>query len=60
MPCRTDLYFPPEDSELEVSQMPHAELRPIESIWGHLAGGPGFNPEDTKFVDDTLKELLSQ
>ncbi|PKB83044.1 MAG: hypothetical protein BZY88_02975 [SAR202 cluster bacterium Io17-Chloro-G9] len=59
MPSRTDLYFPPEDNELEVSHMPHAELRPIESIWGHLAGGPGFNPEDTKFVDDSLKELLA-
>ena len=59
MPCRTDLYFPPEDNELEVSHMPHAQLYPIESIWGHLAGGPGFNPEDTKFVDDSLKELLA-
>ena len=59
MPCRTDLYFPPEDNELEVRQMPNAELRPIESIWGHLAGGPGFNPEDTKFIDDSLKELLA-
>ena len=59
MPSRTDLYFPPEDNELEVSHMPQAELRHIESIWGHLAGGPGFNPDDTKFVDDSLKELLA-
>ena len=58
MPCRTDLYFPPEDNESEVAQMPNAELRPIESIWGHLAGGPGFNPEDSKFVDQALKEIL--
>lgn len=58
MPCRTDLYFPPEDNALEVSHMPNAELRPIESIWGHLAGGPGWNPPDTKFVDDALRELL--
>ncbi|MCH7843535.1 MAG: alpha/beta fold hydrolase [Chloroflexi bacterium] len=59
MPGRTDLYFPPEDNEIEVAQMPNAELRPIESIWGHLAGGPGFNPEDSKFVDDALKEILA-
>ena len=59
MPGRTDLYFPPEDNENEVAQMPNAELRPIESIWGHLAGGPGFNPEDSKFVDDALKEILA-
>lgn len=59
MPSRTDLYFPPEDNEIEVAQMPNAELRPIESIWGHLAGGPGFNPEDSKFVDDAVKEILA-
>ena len=38
--------------------MPNAELRPIPSIWGHLAGGPGFNPEDTRFMDDAIRELL--
>ena len=59
MPGRTDLYFPPEDSKNEVAQMPNAELRPIDSIWGHLAGGPGFNPPDSKFVDDALKEVLA-
>ena len=58
MPGRTDLYFPPEDNELEVAQMPNAELRPIESIWGHLAGGPGFNPIDSKFVDDAIREIM--
>ena len=60
MPGRTDLYFPPEDNEYEVSHMPNAEFRPIESIWGHLAGGPGFNPTDAAFVDEALKELLSE
>ena len=60
MPGRTDLYFPPEDNEMEVSWMPGAEFRPIESIWGHLAGGPGANEADTKFVDDAITELLSR
>ena len=59
MPSRTDLYFPPEDNELEVSHMPNAELRPFPSIWGHLAGGGGSNPEDAKFLDDALNELLA-
>jgi homoserine O-acetyltransferase len=59
MPCRTDLYFPPEDSEIEVRHMPDAEFRPIESIWGHLAGGPGFNAEDSGFVNSALRELLA-
>ena len=36
----------------------NAELRPIESIWEHLAGGPGFNLTDAAFVDAALRELL--
>ena len=58
MPCLTDLYFPPEDSEYEVSRMPNAEFRPIESIWGHLAGSPGANTEDSDFIDGSLRHLL--
>lgn len=59
MPSRKDLYFPPEDSEYEAKLMPNAIFRPIESIWGHSAGA-GVNPADTKFIDESLKELLSQ
>ena len=59
MPCRTDLYFPPEDSEHEVAHMPHAELRVIPSIWGHMAGG-GLNPEDAGIIDAVLRELLAR
>jgi homoserine O-acetyltransferase len=58
MPGRTDLYFPPEDSAYEVSKMPNAVLRPIESVWGHFAGGPAANPVDVKCIDDALRELL--
>ncbi|OOY15362.1 alpha/beta fold hydrolase [Thioclava sp. DLFJ4-1] len=59
MPGQTDLYFPPEDSEIEVANMPNAEFVPVPSIWGHFAGGPGTNPDDVKFIDDKLKELLA-
>ncbi len=58
MPSQTDLYFPPEDNEYEVSHMPNAELRPIPSIWGHFAGS-GRNPEDVRFIDEALRELLA-
>ncbi|WP_119459457.1 alpha/beta fold hydrolase [Rhodospirillaceae bacterium SYSU D60014] len=60
MPSQTDLYFPPEDSAYEVSHMPKAELRPIPSIWGHFAGGPGAHQEDITLIDDALKELLAR
>lgn len=59
MPSRTDLYFPPEDNEIEVAQMPNAELRIIPSIRGHLAGGGG-DPEDRAWVSDQLAELLAR
>lgn len=59
MPGQTDLYFPPEDNEYEVSCMPNAEFRPIPSIWGHFAGGPGMNLADVGFIDNSLKELLA-
>jgi homoserine O-acetyltransferase len=58
MPCRTDLYFPPADSEIEVKHMPHAELRVIPSVWGHMAGG-GINAEDAMFINAALTELLA-
>ena len=59
MPGRTDLYFPPEDSEYEASKMPNAQLRPIESVWGHFAGGPAANPVDVKFIDAAVREILA-
>lgn len=58
MPCATDLYFRVRDNAIEVQHMPNAELRPIPSIWGHVAGG-GFNPADTAFIDAALNELLA-
>jgi homoserine O-acetyltransferase len=58
MPGQTDLYFPPEDSQFEVANMPNAKLLPVPSIWGHFAGGPGTNPDDVKFIDNALKDLL--
>jgi homoserine O-acetyltransferase len=57
MPCRTDLYFPPEDSEIEVAHLPNAELRVIPSVWGHMAGG-GINPDDAVFINAALQDLL--
>ena len=59
MPASTDLYFPPADNEFEVSHMPNAKLRIVETIWGHFAGGPGTSPVDIKVLDDSLKELLA-
>ena len=58
MPGRTDQYFPPEDSALEVKQMPNAELRVIPSGFGHGAGF-GMDQADNAFIDQALGELLA-
>jgi len=59
MPCRTDLYFPPEDSAAAVAHMPRAELRIIESVWGHRAGSPNSSPVDIAFVEQAIRDLLA-
>lgn len=57
MPGRTDLYFPPEDSEAEAALLRDARLAVIPSDWGHYAGG-GHDPEDVAFIDRELTTLL--
>jgi homoserine O-acetyltransferase len=59
MPCRSDLYFPPEDSANEVAAMPNATLCPIPSVWGHRAGTPGTDTADIRFIDEAIGELLA-
>jgi homoserine O-acetyltransferase len=54
----TDLYFPPQDSEIEVAHMRNAELRVYESPWGHCVASPGNDPDFTWFLDACLAELL--
>jgi homoserine O-acetyltransferase len=58
LPCRTDLYFTPEDAEIEARQMPNAEFCAIPSIWGHRAGNPLKNPEDEQFLRTAISRLL--
>ncbi|MCJ1293193.1 hypothetical protein MMC34_004746 [Xylographa carneopallida] len=61
LPCRTDLYFPPEDSEYEVANMSPGigRLEQFPSIWGHWAGGPGDSKDDLKWLDDHLSNFFS-
>ncbi|ETI24981.1 hypothetical protein G647_04351 [Cladophialophora carrionii CBS 160.54] len=57
MPCRTDQYFPPEDSEVEMKFLQRGTLAVIESVWGHVAGG-GLNPADTAFMNERIAEFM--
>lgn len=62
LPSATDLYFPPEDSEIEVKNMKPGvgTLNVYPSIWGHWAGGPPGNMEDVKWLDERLVKLLEE
>ncbi len=57
MPSRSDTYFPPEDSVIEVQYMTQAELRVIPSDWGHAAGA-GMNAGDNAFITAAIQEIL--
>lgn len=58
MPCRTDQYFLVADSEREVQSIKDAELRVIESDWGHRAGTAGTDPVDIAFVERAITDVL--
>lgn len=58
MPVDTDLYFHPDDNRIEVPQLRDAELRVIESNWGHVAGGPGRNLEASAHIERAIRDLL--
>ena len=60
MPSTTDLYFTEHDSAVETKQMPNAELRPIQSIWGHRAGNPIQSAEDQAVLRQAVDDLLAR
>ncbi|KAL8945802.1 MAG: hypothetical protein Q9222_007706 [Ikaeria aurantiellina] len=59
MPSRTDAYFPPEDSEIEVKYLRDGRLAVVETVWGHMAGG-GANEEDTRWMSEQIKALMGE
>ncbi|GAB7366336.1 hypothetical protein MBLNU230_g8136t1 [Neophaeotheca triangularis] len=58
MPSRTDQYFPPEDSEIEVGLLEKGEFSCIETVWGHMAGGGNGSKEDTEFIKKEVRRFL--
>lgn len=59
MPCTQDLYFPPEDNAIEARHMVRAELRPVDSPWGHCAASAGNDPAFMAALDRAVAELLA-
>ncbi len=58
MPSETDLYFPVTDARYEAAFIPHCELLPIPSLWGHPAGA-GASAEDGKFINDQVSRFMA-
>ena len=59
MPASTDQYFLAADSEVEMTYLKKAEYAPIETVWGHVAGGGG-NEEDTNWMSERISKFLKQ
>jgi homoserine O-acetyltransferase/O-succinyltransferase len=57
MPSETDLYFPVTDARYEAAFIPHCELLPIPSLWGHPAGA-GASPDDAKFLNEHIARFM--
>ena len=56
--CDNDLYFCPEDNQLEIEHISDGELRIYESAWGHCVASPGNSPEFESYLDQAISELL--
>ena len=56
--CDNDLYFRPEDNQLEIEHIIGGELRIYPSPWGHCVASPGNDPEFQNFLDQAISELL--
>ena len=56
--CDNDLYFRPEDNQLEIEHINGGELRIYESAWGHCVASPGNSPEFERYLDQAISELL--
>ena len=59
MPGSSDLYFTVDDARHEAGLIARAELRVLQSDWGHCAGGPGRDPEAMAQVFEGMARLLS-
>jgi homoserine O-acetyltransferase/O-succinyltransferase len=58
MPSTTDLYFTVADATVEAALIPGAELRPLPSELGHVAGRPGIRAGETAIVARAAHDLL--
>ncbi|KAG1871457.1 alpha beta hydrolase fold protein [Suillus subluteus] len=59
MPCKKDLFFPPEDSQNDMQFLNNAKLVIIDSEWGHMVG-TGLSAHDNEFIQAEVKKFLEE
>ena len=59
MPGATDLYFQSADNRIERMHLQHCTWAEIPSVWGHRAGNPRDNAEDSAFIDAQVRAFLA-
>ncbi len=57
--CDNDLYFRPQDNQIEIEHIRNGQLRVYESPWGHCVASPGNDPDFHAYLDEAIRELLS-
>jgi len=63
MPSSSDISFVAEDNIPEVEKMPNAQLKVIDSKYGHFAGSMSpmlSSAHEVGFIDNSIKELLEK
>ncbi len=60
LPSETDLYFRVADNAADLRYLADAELRPIETVYGHRAGFPAGLAAEHAFVRDAVREWLDR
>ncbi|KAK4501815.1 hypothetical protein PRZ48_007624 [Zasmidium cellare] len=59
MPCVSDQYFLAGEGEREVGVLKRGVYEPIESVWGHIAGG-GACKEDVEWMDGRIGGFMGE
>lgn len=59
MPSSSDLYFTETDARADAEQL-GADCIPLQSDFGHVAGGPGRLPDETQAIYQAIATLLAK
>lgn len=59
MPCAQDMYFTADEARLEAAMIPGAQMRVLDSPYGHCAGAPGRFAKETAAVERAMAALLA-